>query len=64
MYRAYENPGKLEDQLKELQDERSRAELDGADETVLAGFDESIAELKDRINFAYQDEEYDEREDY
>ena len=61
MYRQYENPGKLEAQLKELQEERTAAVLDG-DEDRVVSLDEDIAELKDRINFAYQDEEYDENE--
>ena len=56
MYRQYENPYALEEQLAELKAQRANA----TDEYELMGLDESIAELKDRINFAYQDEEYDE----
>ena len=55
MYRQYENPYKLEEQLKELQARRAaETNLD-----VLISLDEEIAELKDRINFAWQDDEYD-----
>ena len=56
MYRAYENPYKLEEQLAELKEQRVNA----TDENEIMSLDESISELKDRINFAYQDEEYDE----
>ena len=56
MYRAYENPNKLEDQLAELKARRANA----TDDDEIMSLNESIAELKDRINFAYQDEEYDE----
>lgn len=55
MYRQYENPYKLEEQLKELQARRAAE----TDEDVLIALDEEIAELKDRINFAWQDDEYD-----
>ena len=63
MYRQYEDPGKLEARLKELREERTAAVLNG-DEDRIISLDEEIAELKDRINFAYQDEEYDEQEGY
>ena len=56
MYRAYENPNKLEQQLAELAEQRANA----TDDDEIMSLDESIAELKNRINFAYQDEEYDE----
>lgn len=60
MYRQYEDPGKLEDQLKELQ-ARYAAETD---EDVLIDLAQEIEELKDRINFAWQDDEYDSECDY
>lgn len=56
MYRQYENPYTLEEQLAELKVQRANA----TDEDEIMSLDESIAELKNRINFAYQDEEYDE----
>jgi hypothetical protein len=56
MYRQYEDPHKLEKRLEELMAERERCE-DDIDRMYI---DESIAELKERINFAWQDDEYDE----
>ena len=55
MYRAYEDPFKLEKQLEELKQRQAEA----ADEDDLMWLAEEIAELKDRINFAWQDDEYD-----
>jgi len=52
MFRQYENPHKLQQQLEEL--ERQYAENpEDADLCI------EIAALKDRINFAWQDDEYD-----
>lgn len=51
MYRTYENPRTLEDLLEELM---KRPEEDRDDYWY-----EEVAELKDRINFAWQDDEYD-----
>ena len=56
MYRAYEDPYKLEQQLAELQEQYANA----TNEDEKMSLAESIAELKDRINFAWQDDEYDE----
>ena len=55
MYRSYENPTSLEARLVKLQ-ERRDAEYDL---DLLMELDEEIAELKQRINFAWQDDEYD-----
>ncbi|MBO5828906.1 MAG: hypothetical protein J6R59_10715 [Paludibacteraceae bacterium] len=55
MYRQYENPYKLEKELEELKELRANA----IDENEIISLDESIAELKERINFAWQDDEYD-----
>ena len=54
LYRQYENPYKLQQELEELIAERDRCD----DEEGRMWFDESIAELKERINFAWQDDEY------
>ena len=59
MYRQYENPGVLEKRLKELEAEYQKAVEENADEDRLMGLSEDIAELKDRINHAWQDDEYD-----
>lgn len=54
MYRQYEDPRKLEKQLDEwLENHPNHDEWDEYDY-------ESYGELKDRINFAWQDDEYDE----
>lgn len=55
MYRQYENPWSLEDQLKELQARMANT----TDEDELIALGEQEAELRDRINFAWQDDEYD-----
>ena len=52
MYRQYEDPWKLEEQLQEL--EARYAENEEDVDLYL-----EIYELKDRINFAWQDNEYD-----
>jgi hypothetical protein len=56
MYRQYENPYTLEKRLEELEERRAKC----TDEYELEGLDQDIAELKERINFAWQDDEYDE----
>lgn len=67
MYRQYEDPRKLEDQLAELKEQLREAYALGVDVYELQDLEMEIAELKERINFAWQDEEYDEdyaRENY
>lgn len=54
MYRQYEDPYKLEKQLEEL--ELQLAQCDDDDERVDLYL--AIEELKERINFAWQDNEY------
>lgn len=52
MYRRYENPYELSKLLEE-----AKAELEkNPDDDYLW---ETVAELKDRLNFAWQDDEYD-----
>ena len=63
MYRQYENPYELENQLDKLKKEYEKAVKENADEDTLINLAENIAELKDRINFAWQDDEYDSMED-
>lgn len=60
MYRRYEDPYKLENQLKELKREYRKAIEENADEETLINLEYNIAELEERINFAWQDDEYDE----
>ena len=51
MYRQYEDPYKLEQQLAEAQ-ERLAQNPDDEDYAI------EVADLKERINFAWQDDEY------
>lgn len=57
MYRSYENPYNLEQQLKELEAEYNSIPFNSDNEDRLISLGESIAELKERINFAWQDDE-------
>ena len=59
MYRQYENPFTLEERLKELKEELQKAYAFGADVYEIMDIEMEIADLKDRINFAWQDDEYD-----
>jgi len=59
MYRAYENPFTLEDLLAEKRSEYAAALEEGADEDRLMDLQMDIAELEERVNFAWQDDEYD-----
>ncbi len=54
IYRTYENPKNLEEQLKRAEERYERTN----------DYDDycEVQELKDRINFAYQDEEFEENE--
>ena len=60
MYRQYENPRVLEAELEkvkaEFEDLTTMAEVD---DDLLYDYHERIADLTARINFAWQDEEYD-----
>ena len=58
MYRQYEDPYKLEDQLAELKAQYRRAQEEGLDEDVLMNMSMDINELEERVNFAWQDQEY------
>lgn len=60
MYRQYENPYTLENRLAELEAEYYNAIDENADEDYLVTLSSDIADLQARINFAWQDDEYDE----
>lgn len=64
MYRQYEDPYKLEEQLKELKEEYYEAIKNDADEETIINLACDIAELEERINFAWQDDEYDDYQEY
>ena len=57
MCRSNENPWALEELLEEAMVEYRNALESDADEETLIGLSEYIAELKERINFAWQDDE-------
>ena len=59
IYRQYEDPYELEKQLKALEEELHKAYQLGADVDELQDLHLEIHELKERINFAWQDDEYD-----
>lgn len=60
MYRQYENPYELNKYLCELEAEFDTRFENGESLEDLIDLAEDIATLKERINFAWQDEEYDE----
>ena len=57
MYRQYENPSELEKMLENLKKEYNNAIKTNADEEALIDLHFEIDDLKERINFAYQDQE-------
>jgi hypothetical protein len=62
MYRQYENPWALEERLAEVRAEFDMrlAECDSQDERfdIIESYSQTIAELEERVNFAWQDEEF------
>lgn len=60
MYRRYENPHKLEEMLESAERTLQELKQEGADDDAIVDAYLWVEELKDRINFAWQDEEYDE----
>ena len=58
MYRQYENPWELEEELAKLEYELTMAEYEGASDEEVTDIQMSIYEMKDRINFAWQDNEF------
>jgi hypothetical protein len=57
MYRQYEDPYMLEKKIEELKKQYRQAIEQNADEDILTYLACDIAELKERINFAWQDDE-------
>lgn len=63
MYRRYEDPYILEEQLKTAKAELELLDLSKEEDSyTYMDMLIYIAELEDRINFAWQDREYDESE--
>ena len=58
MYRQYEDPNKIEHQIEMLEIEMQEAiAMDDEDRQI--SISEELAVLNDRLNFAWQDDEYD-----
>ena len=57
MYRSYENPYELEQQLKELKQQYCDAKAK-ADEDSMIDLSIEISSLEERIKFAWEDDEY------
>ena len=70
MYRRYEDPWKVEDMLKDAEEKLARIKADMDQAENEGGFEflfeayisavEDVAELRDRVRFAWDDQEYDE----
>ena len=58
MYRQYENPYELEQELVELEAELAEAWNEGMDESYIIDLEIARHELKDRIAQAWEDDEY------
>lgn len=57
MHRQYEDPFELQRQLEDLKKQYNKELNNGADEDMLMSLAETIADFKERINFAWQDDE-------
>lgn len=65
MYRQYENPRELQAILDNIRAEFADITASGAvDDDIFYYYFDRISELEDRINFAWQDEEFDLQEVY
>ena len=58
----YEDPRKLEEQLKEAEQRLEEIKAAGMDDII--DISQEVAELRDRVNFAWQDEEFDQQQSY
>ena len=59
MYRQYENPYELEEQLQQAREAFKQARLAGEDSDILCDMALEINELEWRVKFAWADNEYD-----
>lgn len=57
MYRQYEKPNTLKEALANLKREYQIALENNADDEILISLHDSIKDLEERLNFAYQDME-------
>ena len=60
MYRQYEDPYKVQKMLEAAERELSEAKARGDDIESLIDLDNEVESLRERLNFAWQDDEYDE----
>lgn len=61
MYRQYEDPWKLEGRLKEAKERLEQAKQEDPENIDrIIDLAEEVESLKERVNFAWQDQEYDE----
>ena len=60
MYRQYEDPIYLEKMLAETQAEYEKVKAENPEDDYLIDLYQDIMELKERVNFAWQDDEYEE----
>ena len=58
MYRQYENPYKVQKQLEEAERKLSDAQARGEDPENLIDLYLEIESLRERVNFAWQDDEF------
>lgn len=60
MYRRYENPGKVQELLRIAEAAYERAIAEGADDDRLFDLYGDVLDLKDRLRFAWADQEEEE----
>ena len=56
MYRQYENPYKIQKRLVDVQQELEEASINGADLDMLKELYDEVESLRERLNFAWQDD--------
>lgn len=57
MYRQYNNPYELEEELKKAKDRLARLQAENADEDAILSAHEDVEGLEEKVNFAWQDDE-------
>ena len=60
MYRQYEDPYKVQKLLEDAERELEEAKARGDDVERLIDLYNEVESLRERVNFAWQDDEYDE----
>ena len=57
MYRQYEDPYKIQKRFADVQQELEEASINGADLDMLKELYDEVESLRERLNFAWQDDE-------